>query len=112
MRRASGLRLLALLLALPAVGSASVVLTLPPVADVLPPPLVRALAPLSDALFGLVARLPPDSLAGRLFHASFEPLPALFGQGALAAHAALLGLPWLLLALACAAATRPRLAAR
>ena len=99
MSRVPGLRnLLILLLSLPAAGSAVIVLTVPPVSHVLPAAVAAALAPMADALFGLVARIPPGSLAGRLFHGSFAPLPALFGQGALAAHAVLLGLPWLLLA--------------
>jgi hypothetical protein len=80
---------------------------------------VEALRPASTAVFEAIARLPPDSLPGRLFYGSFAPLPGLVGENALALHAALLGLPWLGLAVLVgrrlarpAGAGRPRPGAR
>jgi hypothetical protein len=89
---------LALVLSLPAGASAAVVLTSDPVAGWLPPAVVDAVRPVAAAVFGLTARLPPDSLPGRLFYGSFAPLPALVGSAALAVHAMLLGAPWAVLA--------------
>ena len=54
---------------------------------------------LAPNIFGLVARLPPDSLAGRAFYGSYAPLVPWFGASALAVHAAILGLPPAALAL-------------
>src|SRR5688500_2690580 len=94
MSRAACARVLAFLLSLPAAGSALVVLTVPPVSLVLPAALVQALRPGAAFVFDLLARLPPESLPGRVFYGSYAPLPALFGSAALATHAALLALPW------------------
>jgi hypothetical protein len=102
------LRTLALLASLPALGSALVVLTVPPVSRLLPGELVAALRPASSWTFDLVGRIPPESLAGRAFYGSYEMLVPLFGVGALAAHSALLGLPWLALGLALAFARPSR----
>ncbi|GEM_PF-5535143 len=105
MRRAPA-AILSLLVSLPAAGSALVVLSAPPLSGLLPAFVERALAPAAELPFRLVARLPSGSLAARLFYGSFAPLPAIFGSAALAVHAALLGLPWLGLALLVASRAR------
>ncbi|MCA1814551.1 MAG: hypothetical protein LC624_11490 [Halobacteriales archaeon] len=107
MRRAIAVPL-ALLLSLPAGGSVLVILASPPLSGMLPPAFEAWLRPAADAVFRIVAGIAPESLPGRVFYGSFAPLPALFGPGALAVHAALWGLPWAALALVIGLAGRRR----
>lgn len=96
-------------LATPVLAAGVVVAVVPPVVEVLPDVVATALGPAATALFRSVAALPPDSLAGRAFHASYVPLVPAFGEHALAAHAVVLALPWLLLAtLVALGGRRPR----
>jgi hypothetical protein len=106
--------LVGILASVPAWPSALVVLAMAPVARWLPPLLLDPLRRAAAVVFGAIARLPPSSLAGRLFYGSFAPLPALFGEASIAVHAALLGVPWLVLALVLARhlARPPRTRAR
>ena len=97
MRRARAL--LACLFCLPLGATALIVLATPPASQALPPPAADVVRDLAAPLFQLVGMLPPDSLAGRLFYGSYEPLVPLFGSGALAAHALLLSLPFAALVL-------------
>ncbi|MEA3199100.1 MAG: hypothetical protein QOE90_528 [Thermoplasmata archaeon] len=85
--------LLAFLLGLPLGASALIVLASPPLSGLLPAAALPAVRSWAAPLFALVARLPPDSPAGRAFYASYAPLVPIFGAGALAAHALLLSLP-------------------
>jgi hypothetical protein len=105
-------RALALLFCLPALPSAIVVLSVPPVSRALPAPVLAALQPAAGWLAGLVARLPPGSLGGRVFYGSYAVLAPLAGANALALHAALLGLPWLALAWLLSHRARPLVARR
>jgi hypothetical protein len=75
-------------------------------AALLPGAVREALQPAAAAVFGMIALIPPQSFAGTLFYGSFAPLPGLLGEFALAAHAALWGLPWLVLAWLVARAPR------
>ena len=85
------------ILGLPAVASLLVILAVPPFSGWMPP-LAAALWPAAALVFQALALLPPESVLGQLFYGTFEPLPQWFGTGALAAHAALLGLPWAVVA--------------
>jgi len=98
MRRALA-RLLGIAFSLPALGGALIALTTPPLSPILPRPVRQALAPMAGWLFSLVATLPPDSLVGRAFYGSYAPLARAFGADALAIHALLWSLPWLLVGL-------------
>ena len=106
MRRAPA-AFLASLLGLPSVGAALVALATPPLSRHLPRALVALAASAAAPLFDAVSRLPPDSIAGRAFYGSYEPLARLLGDGALAAHAALLAAPALLAAVIVWRKTRP-----
>lgn len=98
MRRAPA-TLLSLLCGLPVVGSALVILAVPPISGLLPAAL-RSLARDAAALpFRATAALPPDSLAGQLFYGSYDLLVPIFGASALAVHSALLALPFLVVAI-------------
>lgn len=88
----------AAMLAVPAAASAVIILVSPPVAAWLPGWAIEALRPAAAVVFRAVADLAPDSLAGQVFYGTFAPLPALLGSAALAGHAALLGLPWVVAA--------------
>ncbi|MHB8585272.1 MAG: hypothetical protein ACYDDF_05475 [Thermoplasmatota archaeon] len=84
------------MLVLPALPSAVMVISTPPLVAHMPPALVTALDPIATQLYLLVGHIPPQSVEGRLFFGSYYPLVPIFGQGALAAHAALLASPWVL----------------
>lgn len=90
--------LLASLLSLPAVGSAFVLLSMPPFSRWLPAPALAIVRDVAAIPFDLVASIPPDSLAGRVFYGTYEPLIPIFGAHALAAHSLLLSLPFLVAA--------------
>lgn len=98
MRRAPA-RLLGILCSLPPAGAALVILALPPVSRVLPDGIASLAQDLARPLFALVDAIPRDSVVGWIFYRSYDPLVPLFGSGAMAAHAALLALPWLALAI-------------
>jgi hypothetical protein len=99
MRRALQV-LAATLLSLPSLGSALIALCVPPVARLVPAPVESLLRPLALREFALLGKLPPGSLAGRAFYGSYDALVPLFGAGALAAHALLLGALWVALVVA------------
>lgn len=88
--------LLSLFCSLPTVGSLLVIASMPPLSQALPAPLLAWVRSAAALPFELVAALPPDSLAGRLFYGTYEPLIPIFGAHALVVHSALLGLPWLI----------------
>jgi hypothetical protein len=87
-----------LVLSLPAAASMAVVLTVPPLTAWVPAAVSATLRPLASLAFSAVGGLVPDSVLGQLFYGSFALLQG-FGPSALAVHAALLGLPWVALAL-------------
>jgi hypothetical protein len=80
-----------------AVPNAIVIVSVPPLSGLLPASFVGGLAPAAQILFLAIAQLPPGSLPGLVFYGTYEVLLPTFGSDALAAHAAALAVPWLML---------------